>query len=180
MKVFFLSLAVCVSALCQSLAGESPKLPTHAPASLELPDQYDAPQRLAFPATNVVVLTIADKKGAKQIDGWVTALKSRYAGRIELRGLADVGGVPGFLRGKVRKHFKETRTYPVMMDWSGNVCAQFGYKKDVANILLLGRDGTIHARFTGAATPAAIAEAVTALDKILLSPLKVTKIPTTP
>ena len=180
MRVFALSLMVCLSGPGQSIAGEAPKPPVHAPASLELHDQYDAPQRLAFPATNVVVLTIADKKGSEQIDGWVAALKARYAGRIELRGLADVGGVPGFLRGKVRKQFKETRTYPVMMDWSGNVCAQFGYKKDVANILLLGRDGTIHARFTGAATPAAIAEAVTALDKLLLSPLKVTKIPTTP
>ena len=146
--------------------------PARAPACIELNDQYDARQRLVFPSTNVVVLTIADKKGSEQIDGWVTAIKTRYGGRVELQGLADVGGVPGLLRGKVRKRFQEARAYPVMMDWSGTNCAFFAYQKGVANVLVLGRDGTIRARFAGAATPAALAEAGTVLDKILPPPPK--------
>jgi len=158
MRVFILSLVVCLPGICQSIASEAPKPPAHTPASLELRDQYDAPQRLVFPATNVVVLTIADQKGSEQIDGWVAALKARYAGRIELRGLADVGGVPGFLRGKVRKRFQETRTYPVMLDWSGKTCAALGYQAGVANLVVFSEDGVIRGRIAGPATPDAIAK----------------------
>ena len=168
MKVFLLTLIACLTTLCQSIAGEASRIPTHAPVSLELPDQYDAPQRLAFPATNVVVLTIADKKGAEQIDGWLSALKSPYAGRIELRGLAEVGSVPWLLRGKVRKKFQETRTHPVMMDWSGRVCAQFGFQPGLANVLVIARDGSIHAHAAGSAREPALKQVFAALDAALV------------
>ncbi len=168
MRLPLFILAAGLAGLCESPAGEAAKPSAKAPAAIDLHDQYDAPQRLAFPATNVVVLTIADKKGSEQIDGWVAALKSRYAGRIELRGLADVGGVPGFLRGKVRKKFQETRTYPVMMDWSGKVCAQFGYQPAVANVLVIARDGHIHARIAGSAREPAIEELSAAIDAAMI------------
>ena len=155
------------------LSGERRLLATNAPACIELRDQYDTPQRLSFPATNVTLLTIADRKGSDQVEGWIAALKPRYAGRIDIRGLADCGGAPGFVQGRIRKKFQETRNYPVMMDWSGKVSAQFGFKQNSANLLVLGRDGLIQARFAGAATAPAIAEAIVALDKALSAPSKV-------
>ena len=176
MRIFVLSLVACLSCICQSIVGEAPKASTHAPASLQLRDQYDAPQRLTCPATNVVVLTIADKKGSEQIDGWVAALKARYAGRIELRGLADVGGVPGLFRGKVRKKFQETRTYPVMMDWSGKVCAQFGFQPGLANVLVIARDGNIHARVAGTVREPALKDLSAALDAALIKSASVQSI----
>ena len=149
-------------------AGEAHLLATNAPACIVLRDQYDAPQKLSFPTTNITVLTIADRKGSDQVDGWIAALKLRYSGRIHLRGLAEVGSVPAFLRRKIRKRFQETRTYPVMMDWSGKVCARLGYQPDLANILILGRDGSILGRFTGGAVETNRAAAFDALDKALL------------
>jgi len=163
-----LRLVACLPVICQSSAGDATRSPTSAPACIEIRDQYDAPQRLAFPSTNVVVLTIADKKGAEQIDDWVAALKSRYDGRIELRGFADVAGVPVFLRGKVRKKFQETRPYPVMMDWSGKVCAQFGFQPGVVNVLVIARDGNIHARVAGSAREPALHEVFTAIDAAMV------------
>ena len=167
--VFAAALLIAVRAL----AGEVRALPTNAPLRIDLRDQYDTPRTLAFPTTNVTVLAIADKKGAEQVGGWINALQPNYAGRVELRGLADVGGAPGFVQDRIRKKFQETRKHPVMMDWSGKVCAQFGYKKDVANILVLGRDGVIHARFTGATNGAVLAKAHAALDQALALPTKV-------
>lgn len=168
MRIFATCVMVCLLGTGRVISSEASKPPAHAPASFELRDQYDAPQRLAFPATNIIVLTIADKKGSEQIDGWVAALKARYAGRIELRGLADVGGVPWFLRGKVRKKFQETRTYPVMMDWSGKVCAQFGFKPGLANVLVFARDGNIHARLAGPALEPSLKEFFATIDGVLL------------
>lgn len=157
---------VLAASLLQSATPPAP-LATRAPALIELHDQYDAPQRLVFPGTNVTLLTIADKKGSDQIDGWIQGLKPGYASRVDIRGLADCGGAPGFIRGTIRRKFQETRKYPVMLDWTGKVCAQIGYRKQQANVLVLGRDGSIQARFSGEATPKGIAEAIAALDKAL-------------
>ncbi len=150
-------------------AGESARLPTNAPSNIELRDQFDAPQRLSFPGTNVVVLTIADRKGAEEVDGWIAALKPLYAGRVEFRGLADVAGVPGLFHARVRARFQETRQYPVMLDWSGDVCAEFGYHGGTANILIIDREGGIRARLSGRASPAALASARVALEAALSS-----------
>ena len=169
MKIFLFTLLTCLVVLCQRSAGETPQKPTHAPAALELRDQYDAPHRLAFPSTNVVVLTIADKKGSTQIDGWVVALKAHYAKRIDLRGLADLGSVPGFLRGRVRKSFRETLTYPVMLDWSGKVCPQFGYQSNVANVFVIARDGSIHAHAAGSAREPALQQVFAAIDAAMVN-----------
>ncbi len=137
--------------------------------SIELRDQYDAPQKLAFPTTNITVFTIADKKGSEQMDEWIAALKSRFAGRIDIHGLADVRGVPKFFQGRLRAKFRESRKYPVMMDWTGAVCIQLGYVAESANILILGVDGTILDRFTGAATPSTLEKASSALERALAS-----------
>jgi hypothetical protein len=143
--------------------------PVRAPANIELRDQHDSPQRLTFPATNLVVLAIADKTGAEQVDAWIAAIKPRYAGQVEIRGIADVRGVPSFLRGKVRKKFQQTRQYPVMMDWSGEVCAKFNFQPGVANLFLIARDGSIVGRWTGTATHAAVSKLSASLDRALNS-----------
>lgn len=151
----------------EASAGEYIGSATNAPACIELRDQFDSPHKLTFPTTNITLLTIADRKGSAQVDGWIDALKSRCDGRTAIRGLADVGGAPAFVQGRIRKGFQESRKYPVMLDWSGKVCAQFGYKKEEANILVLDRNGRIQARFTGVATDSAIAEVGSVLDKLL-------------
>ncbi len=127
-------------------------LPTNGPAKVALLDQFEQPQELIFPRTNVVVLTIADQDGSAQIDAWIAAIKARHAGRVELRGLAHGGGAPSFLHGRIRRKFQQARRHPVMIDWSGDVCRAFGYEPHVANVLVLDRSGRIRARAAGVAT----------------------------
>ncbi len=149
--------------------GESGSPATKAPSSFELHDQFDVPHRLSFPATNVIILAIADRKGSEEVNGWIAALKPLYAGHVDFRGLADLAGVPGLLHARLRARFQETHKYPVMLDWSGNICTQFGYNRGMANILIIGRDGTIRARLCGSANPNAIASARVALEAALWS-----------
>lgn len=146
---------------------ENPPWPTKAPALMELQDQFGKPQKLAFPNPKVTLLAIADKKGSAEVNAWIIALKPRYAGRIDIRGLADMGGVPGFLQGHVSRKFQASRKYPVMMDWSGRVCDRFGYRQDVANILVIDADGTIRERVCGAATDDGVIRISRALDAAL-------------
>ena len=174
MKIFLSRFGILVALLAAGSigAGEVLRPAANAPVCIELHDQYDAPQRLTFPATNITVLTIADRKGSEQVDVWIAALKARYGERISLRGIADVGGAPSFIQARIRKKFQETRQHPVMMDWSGKVCAELNYKKGVANILVLSRDGAILGRFSGRADGPNMSEACAVLDKAISNPEK--------
>lgn len=149
---------------------EAPKIPQR----IELGDQYDAIHLVSFPATNVIFLTIADRKGSEQIAGWISALKGRPQMPVDIRGLADVGGVPGFLRGRIRKRFQETIQYPVMMDWSGKVCAQFNYVPDQANVFIIDRNGSLVGHFSGKTNSVSLKEAFVALGKAIATPVNPT------
>jgi hypothetical protein len=137
------------------------------PFPIELRDQHDLPRRLAFPRTNITVLTIADRKGAEQVDGWIDALKARYSDRISLYGIADVRGAPSFLRGTIRRKFQAARPHPIMLDWSGEVCARLKYERDVANLLVFDRNGAILGRFAGRASGTNLARVCAVLDQTL-------------
>ncbi len=170
MRFWFILLVITVFMSCKTNGAQEPAgRSTNAPSCIELRDQFDAPQRLCFPAMKVTVLTIADRKGSEEVDGWIAALRPLYAGRVDFRGLANVAGVPGLLQAKVRRKFQETRKYPVMMDWSGTACAQFGYQREVANILIIDRDGSIRARIHGSPSHAAVAAARVAVEAALAS-----------
>ncbi len=153
-------------------SAKSPLLPSRAPALIQLRDQFDAPQTLSFPATNIIVLTIADKKGSEQIDAWVAAIKKQFGQRIEIRGIADVSSVPRWLREMVRKRFQKVQTHPVMMDWSGETVKAITYVPGVANVLVLDKRGQILKRLIGAANDKSIQDLRAAIDLALSGPVE--------
>ena len=165
-SLLLVTLAIGVSAAPNS---EPSFTPTNAPSSIELHDQFDAPQTLSFPTTNVTLLTIADKKGSEQIAGWVTPLKQRFGKRIDIRGLADVSTVPRPFRGMVRKNFQRLQTHPVMLDWSGEVVKAFTYMPDNANVLVLDARGQILKRISGEVNPKAVQDLCAAIDRALVN-----------
>lgn len=145
MKLFF-SILLVISALAANAA------PTHAPALIELRDQFDAPQKLSFPTNRITLLTIADKKGSEQIEGWVAEMKKRFGARIDVHGIADVSKVPGPFQGLVKKKFRKLQKYSVMMDWSGSVVKSFSYAPGAASILVLDGRGKILQSMRGEAS----------------------------
>ena len=166
LSLLLVTLATGVSAAPNS---EPSVTPTNAPSWIELHDQFDAPQTLSFPATNVTLLTIADKKGSEQVAGWVAPLKQRFGKRIDIRGLADVSTVPRPLRGMVRMKFRRLHTYPIMMDWSGEAVKAFTYVPDNANVLVLDARGQILKRISGEANPKAVQDLCAAIDRALVN-----------
>ncbi len=164
-----LALIISFSIASEVLAAASGSFPEKAPESITLQDQYEARSELTFPSKNVVVLTIADRDGADQVDAWIAALKPFCTGRIEMHGIADVSAVPRFLRGMIRKKFQKKHVHSVMMDWSGKVSARMGYQSGVANVLILGPDGAIHGRFSGEADAPEISRAQGVISEALAS-----------
>ncbi len=144
-------------------------IPTNAPVRVDLNDQFDVPQTLCFPSTNITLLTIADHKGSEQIAGWIAPVKQRFGKRLDIRGIADVSPVPRFLRGMIRKQFQKAQSYPVMLDWSGDAVNAFTYVPDRVNVLVMDGSGRILTRLTGAANEQALHELYGILDRALAS-----------
>lgn len=71
--------ALVIASLMNSTtcASEPEIVATNLPASIELRDQYDAPQKLVTPLTNLTLLAFADKKGSDQVGAWIAAVKMR-------------------------------------------------------------------------------------------------------
>ncbi len=140
---------------------------TNAPACIELPDQFDKPQKLSFPNTNLTVLTLADRKGSEQIAGWVEPVAKRFGTRVDVRGIADVSAVPRILRGTVRSAFRKEQTHPVMMDWSGKTVAKFTPKENVTTVLLIDGQGKILRCYEGVAKQAEVEELCKLIQEML-------------
>ena len=73
------------------------------------------------------------------------------------------------------RQVNESQIQLSLRGWLGTRVARvgqlrIGYQPGVANILVLGRDGVIHARFTGEANETAVAKARAALEKVLATP----------
>lgn len=107
------------------------------PNSIELEDQFGTKHTLQLNTNRIVVLTVADQKGSSQVDAWVVRLKERFGNQIELHGIADIGGAPAFLRGRISRKMKESRKHPVLLDWSGSISKRLEAKPGVANIFLM-------------------------------------------
>ncbi|MGO8696615.1 MAG: hypothetical protein ACLQVY_02705 [Limisphaerales bacterium] len=162
-------LIVVATAIAACAQSAPPLIPTNAPPLIELRDQFDAPQKLSFPTTNVTLLTIADKKGSVQIAAWITPLRQRFGTNIDIRGMADVSKVPRALQGLVRTRFQALLTYPVMMDWSGGAVSAFTYVPGQANVLVLDGGGQILMRISGKADTKSLQNLCVAINRALVN-----------
>jgi hypothetical protein len=133
-------------------------------AGFELQDQFGTNHVVKFPQPKPMVLIIADRKGSEQIDAWVAALKARYGKRIEMIGVADVGGAPGWLHGLIRKSIRNKYAYPILLDWSGSLPASLNCQQDTANVFLLDPTGHVLTTGGGACDKTALARFTRAAD----------------
>lgn len=137
------------------------------PKPFRLQDQFNQWHKLAFPRARVVVLALADRKGSKQLDGWIVPLAERYKDTLDIHGIAQVAGVPAPLQPALRAAFRRKLKRPVMLDWTGGVSDDFDYQAKRANLVVLAPDGRVAFRFNGPATPEALVRCFEAIDRLL-------------
>ena len=135
--------------------------------SFELRDQFEALHKFSFPRTNLLVLTIADKQGHEEVDGWMQPLKEHFAGRVGIAGIADVRGVPGLWHGSIREKFQKLRTHSVMMDWEGRVIKLLPVEKHHANVFVLNREGVVLFHAAGDANKRSLMTLLTSVEHAL-------------
>jgi hypothetical protein len=137
--------------------------------SFALKDQYGTQHAYHFPLARVGILLIADYDGSPDLEAWIRPLYARYQQRVRLEGVAELSAVPGFMRGLVRAFFRKNVTYPVLLDWSGEVAQGYAYEKGEVNVFVLERDGTICLKTIGAVTPRALQRVTDQIDHLVVA-----------
>lgn len=132
-----------------------------------LKDQYGTQHAYRFPLSRVGILLMADYDGSPDLEAWIRPLYARYQQRVRLEGVAELSAVPGFMRGLVRAFFRKNVTYPVLLDWSGEVAQGYAYEKGEVNVFVLEHDGTICLKTIGAVTPRALQRVTDQIDHLL-------------
>ncbi|MEP6603196.1 MAG: hypothetical protein ABJB69_04530 [Spartobacteria bacterium] len=147
--------------VCQSLAMA---FSMNRVPNFELNDQHETLRSYRFPKTKVTVMTVADYKGAGQLEPWLAHVYQRFGRKIDIDGVADVSGIPRPFQGALRIAFRNQLAYSVMLDWDGAVTRGFHYEKGVANIYVIDSQGMIIGRFGGAATENSLQQLTLAIE----------------
>lgn len=135
--------------------------------SFTLSDQFKKKHTQTFPGTRVIVLALADRKGSEQLEDWITPFYKRYGEQIDIYGVANLKGVPRVMKPLLRKLFRKGLDYPVMMDWSGEVCKALSYDAGKANILILCPKGGVRHRINGKVTEKDLQDCFSKVDEQL-------------
>jgi hypothetical protein len=109
----------------------------------EIADQFDRPHSAADMRGKVVLLVGSDRKGSRYQGAWVQALRAEAVPIVEV---ADLRGVPFFIKGSVKRKFPEDRSQWVLMDWKGTFAKSYGFERDACTILLFDRNGVLRSQ----------------------------------
>ena len=161
-SALLLALAVNVAFAAESAARQMPEF--------TLTDQDGRARVVNYPQSKVSVFVVADQKGSSEIAGWITPLAQRYERNIEVAGIAALPGIPPMFQGLFRREFKKRLTFPVMLDWSGDVARSVGYESNRAQLLVVSRSGRVALTKSGPASEQALAEVVSAIDRLRANP----------
>lgn len=135
-------------------------------ANFGLKNQNDQYVEVNFPSDKPVILIFGDRKGAGQIEGWSKPLYAKHGDDAYIFGVASLSGVPGYARGLVRRLIKRQTGYSVLLDWGGTVADSFGYEKEKALIVVVGRDGSVVSKQSGPATEAGLRGVKSEIEKL--------------
>lgn len=138
--------------------------------SFTLSDQFGTNHSVRFPSSQPTILLVGDRAGAPQLEPWISEIKRCLGSQVAMTGVADVTGVPGFLRGMIRSRFRERYTHPILLDFSGSVSRSLPLEKSQANIFVIEPSGAVLTREHGVLTPEALQRLTNTVHKTLSKP----------
>ena len=114
----------------------------------EIQDQFDRIHTDADLRGQVVLIFGTDKNGSRVGGAWAEALRESLASQVSSEAVAwvdvaDLRGVPFFVKGSVKKKFPREPENWVLLDWKGTFAKTYELEENVCNIFLLDRDGRV-------------------------------------
>jgi predicted transcriptional regulator len=141
-----------------------PLIDARAP-EFSLRDQYDKEISLGQLLSRIVVIIASDKKGSDQNTAWKNAILGKYRDKLILLGAADVRSVPFFMKSRVRKNF-QNEPGSVLLDWKGALFTSYDLKPNVANVILIDRNGCVRYVASGPADAEALDRLSKEIDRL--------------
>jgi hypothetical protein len=117
-----------------------------------LEDQYERKWQHSDFQSPLVIYVISDRTGYAYSSNWTTPLVEQYKSRVRFVPVADVRGVPGFLKGYIRSQFKKEFSYPVLLDWEGTVTTGIKFTAGVPNLAIVDASRSVRHLTAGAGT----------------------------
>lgn len=133
----------------------------------ELQDQYGIARNCDFPSAKIRIITLADQKGTTSIEGWVRPLYKRYGNQVDITGVAVLSAVPAIARTLVSAFIRASVKYPVLLDWEGQVSAQFGYESRTFRLVVVDSEGGIRYSLTGPVNSTELQKLFEQIDALL-------------
>ncbi len=129
-----------------ALADAPPAEPADHLIAFIIEDQFENEHTEAEFASKVMVLFWGDREGSNHIERWEKTVRRQLKheladGTVDVRNVAHVEGVPGFIKGMIRGKFSEEPDAWVLMDWDGVFAESYHPTEKHCNILVFGADG---------------------------------------
>lgn len=101
-----------------------------------------------------LVILASDRKGSRYNPIWGKAIDQRLEQEglsevFAVLGMANMKGVPKFLRNMIRGKFPKDENKRVLLDWEGLFETAYGFEKKVSNILVFDPSHQLVFRTTG-------------------------------
>ncbi|MBT8395597.1 MAG: hypothetical protein HKO65_00460 [Gemmatimonadetes bacterium] len=139
----------------------------------EIKDQHDRVHRDTDFSGKVVILTGSDGEGSQFNGLWVSAIREALEAdprfeTVTFLDVADVRGVPFFLKGTVKGRFPSAEEDWVLMDWGGFFAKTYGFEPKSTNMAVFGEDGRLACRAHGREVdPEVLDRVVTKIREVL-------------
>lgn len=159
----------CLTGPAQTRAGA----PGEPAAPWELPDAKGNIYRSQQFSGRPLLLVGADRTSEDASELWGQRLAERYGGKMAAIAIADLHGVPGFLRGIVRGKLQRRNTpssrmgVPLLLDWEGIVAKTYHFESKVPNLLLIDQRGRVKLAVTGEWTAERMRQVSAAVEELL-------------
>lgn len=111
-------------------------------------NQFSQSVVLRFPRQRPTFILIGERNNAYQLLPWAKAL-SPLRQKADVLGIAHVPQIPLNARALVKNMISKATTYPVLLDWQGQIKAQLGSSSSEAGVFLVDRQGKVLASSSG-------------------------------
>jgi hypothetical protein len=157
-----------VHSICHPMAEETPATKWMPRLEgFELTDQLGTTHTLTFPRDKPLVLAVADRRGAEQIEGWLAPFRQLSSSGVDIVGIASLDGVPKLFRSRVVRQLERRYPYPLLLDWEAQAARSLSCAKNQVNVFLLDHHGQLMHRQEGPASEAQLVQLNAAIDRLL-------------
>jgi len=116
--------------------------------SFKMKDQFGKSHSNADFQNKIVILIGSDREGSNYNSNWGRAIhdslaEKNFTSQVVFLPVANLRGVPFFLKGFVKGKFPQNPARWILLDWKGQFAESYGFKPGLSNILIFDQDGKL-------------------------------------